>query len=167
MKWLSKQVLSLLVVLTIILVCMYSHLGSVHRFIPGFWVGGESYLQESGLTDMCIYITPRSVGPWAKFSGRCTFDAFILMATADGLICNQSAEVRFSCTPRLTTKQDYEGSCRFYFSEPDETPLPETMRFNINPAVGTLSLHDDEVLRGYLHKDAVATEAAIMADKTI
>jgi hypothetical protein len=161
MKWPCKQVLGLLAVLVIVLACVYSHLGCVHRFISGFWVAGDSYLQESGLASMYLYIEPLPLSAWTRLTGRCTSDACIFMTTEDEIICNQSARVRFSGGVNVTGKCAYEGRCDIEYDSPEDTPLPDSMRFTVNPAMGTLAFHDDEMLRAYLHKDAVATEAVL------
>lgn len=155
---------ALIVVLVLLVICLYSHLGMPLRALPGFWSGSDSYLQEAGLADMCLYVADRSVGAWGRLAGSCTFDAFLLIATREGIICNQKVQARFRTGARLTGGGDkIEGSCRFSFSDPESTPWPERLEFTYQPLSGVLCLHDDGTMLAYLHRDAAASEAAAIA----
>lgn len=159
------RLFAVIVVLVLVLMCLYGHLGLPLRALPGFWSAGDGYLREAGLTDMCLYLAERPVGAWGKLTGRATYDAFLLIATSDGLVCNQSARARFCTGARLTAPNSIDGSCRFDFSDPDESPWPEKLRFTFHPLAGILCLHDGDSMLAYLHRDAAASEAAALAQR--
>lgn len=162
----GRYVFALVVVLSLLAVCLLSYMGEAPRCLGGFWSASDAYLREAGLAEMCVYFAPLpSVSAWGALSGRVAFDAYLFMANDAGVLCNQAARARFACGVAPMRRPVYDGTCRLDLGDADaaDCPLPARMRFMLTPALGTLALYDGDVLLGYLHKDSVATEAAVLA----
>lgn len=154
---------ALLVVL--LLVCLLSFRGEAARALPGFWAADPAFLEEAGLQDMFLQISPLK-------DGQCS--AFLIMAVpptepgASGdLICNQALVLwpgRGITRFRPWRRKTYRSRAVLEFDDPGAAPLPENMRLALNPVEGSLSLYDGEKIFGFFFKDHSAS-ASIPPDE--
>ena len=150
----------LLAVVVLLLVCLAGHLGEARRHLAGFWAGDPEFLQEAGLEDMFLFVAPAR----GSLFGKSTHDAFLLMATPDGLICNQQVTLAVRLGHNWRRKEMYSGRAKIAFSDPDQAPEvmldAEKMTLAVEPGAGVMTLTSDDTVLGSFYKDAAATVAA-------
>lgn len=150
-------------VVVLLVVLLATHLGEGPRRLSGFWVGEPGFLEEAGLVDAYLYVAPAK-GLGAKV-GYTSHDAFLVLATAQGLVCNQALRVSPSFGPGLWRRDTLDARARLEFSDPDELPAalaepaPGDFHVRLEPE-GALALHAGGKLLAYFTKDAAATRAA-------
>lgn len=134
------QTFALAVIVVLLVVALWSYIGEPGRFFPGFWRGNQAFLDESGLVDMYLKVedTP------AAWVGRTSYDAYLVMSTAEGLICNQSVTIRPSFGYAFTRQDLYEGPATLEFDDPEEAPWPEKVTLALSQ--GSLAVHDGNEL---------------------
>ena len=160
----GKYTLILAIVVVLLIVCLSSHVGDAKRHLSGFWVGDPVFLDEAGLKDMYLHIEPAGSGGLLSLLGGSRHEAFLVMATSDGLICNQGVTIRPRFGHGLRRKDTYDCKISLRFDDPDNAPPileeAEHPRLVLSPVDGSLALYDDDHLLAFFYKDTAASLAA-------
>jgi hypothetical protein len=137
--WMMKS-LALATIVVLLIVVLWGHLGEPQRFFSGFWRGNQGFLDESGLVDM--YLKIEDAEP--TWFGRPSYDAYLLMSTAEGIICNQGVTIRPSLGSGITRRDLYEGPATLEFEDSDTSPWPKEVTLALSQ--GSLAIHDGNEL---------------------
>lgn len=148
------QALALGALVLLLVVALWSHLGEGGRTLPGFWAGDPTFLDESGLNDMYLQVEGEETGFFEGLLGGARHDAHLLLATADGIICNQGLTIWANFGRAFRRQDTYTCSAALAFDEPDAAPWPSTVQLELTPRSGTLVVSDGEELLGVLVRGA-------------
>lgn len=155
----TSAVLALVVVL--LLVLLATHLGEAPRHLEGFWVGEESFLRQSGLEDMYLYVGRAPGGFLSALGGRSNYDAFLVMVGEnEGLICNQALQLTARFGWGLCRRDVYTARVRAVADDAATCPLlagDPALTLTLSPTKGTLALDDGGKVLAVFTKDAATT----------
>lgn len=164
MRYNNILIASLIALLIIVIIIVPYRINDYELFLSGFWTGDSKFLEESGLSDMFIYISPRDDN---------TREGYLVMIDTDGnIITNQNIKINYgSLFGRslsalnghfITSDENIYNINSAEFIYDNKNIMPETMNIGVNITNGTLALYDDEELYAFFTKD---NEASMIANK--
>jgi hypothetical protein len=163
----ARVLLAAIIVILIVLIAIASpRVRDYERFLSGFWSGDPAFLEESGLSEMYLYISPseRSGGCWRR-------QGYLVMVDAGGgMVSNQGIEIEYSGAAgrwKSALKSHFSASSeevyrvkRASFSYDDEEVMPTEMHLGLNTTQGSISLYTGDKLFAFLYKDSEVSASA-------
>lgn len=153
-------VVALLVVLAVLLLAAHARVQEQERALEGFWVASPEFLDESGLSDMCLYLGP----PEGE-----TRPAHLSCARADGAaLYDGPATLSYGGAARRRWAALAAGLRGPYrvpaaaLRAPGDRPLPflpPEAELVLDPATGSLVLHAGGKAYAHLYRDGPASAA--------
>jgi hypothetical protein len=167
--WRRRALVAVVVVLIIALVVVAPRVRDHERALGGYWVADSSFLEESGLSEMCLYLPPR-----ARRGGRWYRDGYLVMVGGGGEpLADQAVAVSW---PALGPAR-WASAVRSHFAPPGGSstyrvpaaefaytsgaPTPERMELTFDATRGALALQAEGRLYAYLFRD---NETSVAAD---
>jgi hypothetical protein len=145
----ASKTFALAIVVILLVICLWSHLGDARRSMGGFWDGESDFLADSDLTHMYLQIEPGSLKGLAAPMGRAEYEAWLVMSTEDGLICNQGLTIALNLGHSFQRKDSYKGTATLTFDDPETAPWPSEVEVVVSPCAGTLAIHNNEDLLAF------------------
>jgi hypothetical protein len=166
-SWLRVFLATAVVVIIILIAVVAPRARDYEKFISGFWSGDPAFLNESGLSQMHLYISPgeRSGGKWRR-------QGYLLMVdSSGGMVSNQGIEIIYDGAVgrwKSVIKSNFSGKAQETYQIPAVTidydtqgVLPsEELRMGLNIAEGTLAIYTDEKIYAFFVKDNEASVSA-------
>jgi hypothetical protein len=170
----TRTLVACLIVLVILIIIAAVRAARIHaeRYLSGMWVGDPSFLEKADLRDMQLFIAPPGSGRQRQ--------GYLLMAnTAGDIIWNGPIDIRSSgrvanigsaMRSAFRCKRDlYSGRFDIAYDDPNDgagagaapPPMPTQMRVAVSLEDGSLTLFDSDTVYAFLHKDLVASAAAV------
>jgi hypothetical protein len=135
-----------------------------HRqYLPGVWVGDKSFLEEAGLSELMLFLSPEE-------DGEC--DGYLLMVGQDegGDVFDGKVKVRRGAAcpfAAIKAAGSASGTATWRGTEIEfggaGGPMPSELSLTLSMPESTLTLHDGEKIFALLVKDPGVTKEAISA----
>lgn len=151
-RWTGILVAGLVVVLLVLLVALGGRGAECDRAMSGFWAGEPNFLDEAGLSQFYLFL--------GDPDGR-RRPGYLYIADADAApVSNQAIELELPRAPSrwLAAARSGPGrplrvgTVRIAYDD-DTAVMPEKLSMVLDPAVGTMTLYDDEKVYAFLTRD--------------
>jgi len=137
------------IIVLIIIIFYFARQTKHNKYESGMWVGDSSFLEQSQLQGMQIFLAPPSSS---------TRQGYLIMVNSrDEFIANCAIEVKESW-PSLF-QGGYEKKIHITSDMP--LPFPEELTMKLSIADGNMVLSDNKKIYAFLWKDLATSHAAI------
>jgi hypothetical protein len=158
MKRCTVVIAAVVVLLLIVLVVIPARRRN-DNWMTGMWVGDPGFLSSAGLSDMQLFISPRS--------SEKTRRGYVIIADSAGeFLVNKPTEVDYSFSAASAFRplgHKCRGEIRITIEKESggtENTIPPILKLELDSRAGTLTLYDDEKLFALLYKDLLASHTS-------
>lgn len=159
MRYLGVLIIVLLIIILIISVSACSRMRIANDYLTGFWVGNNSFLEESELENMYIYISALQNGVRECY--------IVIIDDESDIIMNECFQMKYNTTFKMFMNNMIEQykfgkftMCSDICLKFDNNSPIKATKLNMNIINSSLILHDGKQIYACLHKDG---ESSIIA----